>query len=74
MFGERVADFLEETDNHVLYRVTPIFEGDELVARASSWRPYLSRTTARASASMSIATTTSPASSSTMQQGRARLA
>lgn len=28
-----VADYIEETNNHVLYRVTPIYEGDELVAR-----------------------------------------
>lgn len=28
-----VADYVKETDNHVLYRVTPWFEGEELVAR-----------------------------------------
>lgn len=27
-----VADYVKETDNHVLYRVTPIFEGSNLVA------------------------------------------
>ena len=27
-----MADYVKETDNHVLYRVTPIFEGDNLVA------------------------------------------
>ena len=27
-----VADYVKETDNHVLYRVTPIFTGDNLVA------------------------------------------
>lgn len=32
-FEDEVADYVEETDNHVLYRVTPVFEGDELVAR-----------------------------------------
>ena len=32
-FENQVADYVKETDNHVLYRVTPIFEGDELVAR-----------------------------------------
>ena len=32
-FENMVADYVQETDNHVLYRVTPIFEGDELVAR-----------------------------------------
>lgn len=32
-FENMVADYIKETGNHVLYRVTPIFEGDELVAR-----------------------------------------
>lgn len=31
-FEDMVADYIHETDNHVLYRVTPIFEGDNLVA------------------------------------------
>ncbi len=31
-FENMVADFVEETDYHVLYRVTPVFEGDNLVA------------------------------------------
>ena len=31
-FENLVADYLKETDNHVLYRVTPVFEGDNLVA------------------------------------------
>lgn len=32
-FENMVADYVKETENHVLYRVTPVFEGDELVAR-----------------------------------------
>ncbi len=32
-FEEEVADYIKETNHHVLYRVTPIFMGDELVAR-----------------------------------------
>ena len=28
-----VLDYIEQTGNHVLYRVTPVFVGDELVAR-----------------------------------------
>ena len=32
-FENMVADYIKETGNHVLYRVTPIFKGDELVAR-----------------------------------------
>ena len=31
-FENMVADYVKETNNHVLYRVTPIFEGDNLVA------------------------------------------
>ena len=31
-FENQVADYVEDTGNHVLYRVTPIFEGDNLVA------------------------------------------
>lgn len=32
-FEKQVINYLEETDNHVLYRVTPFFKGNELVAR-----------------------------------------
>ncbi|MBS6532486.1 MAG: DNA/RNA non-specific endonuclease [Oscillospiraceae bacterium] len=32
-FENLVADYVKETENHVLYRVTPVFQGDELVAR-----------------------------------------
>lgn len=31
-FENMVADYIKETGNHVLYRVTPIFEGNNLVA------------------------------------------
>jgi DNA-entry nuclease len=31
-FENEVADYVKETGNHVLYRVTPIFTGDNLVA------------------------------------------
>ncbi len=31
-FENMVADYVKETGNHVLYRVTPIFEGENLVA------------------------------------------
>jgi len=31
-FENLVADYVQETKNHVLYRVTPIFDGDSLVA------------------------------------------
>ena len=31
-FENMVADYIKETDNHVLYRVIPIYKGDNLVA------------------------------------------
>lgn len=31
-FENMVDDYVEETENHVLYRVTPVFEGDNLVS------------------------------------------
>lgn len=31
-FENMVADYIEETGNHVLYRVTPVYEDDDLVA------------------------------------------
>lgn len=31
-FENEVADYVESTGNHVLYRVTPVFDGDNLVA------------------------------------------
>lgn len=32
-FENEVAKYVKETDNHVLYRVTPIFENDNLLAK-----------------------------------------
>lgn len=32
-FENMIADYIKETKNHVLYRVTPIFEGNDLVCR-----------------------------------------
>ncbi len=31
-FENEVADYVKETDNHVLYRVTPVYDGNNLVA------------------------------------------
>lgn len=31
-FEDMVADYVKETNEHVLYRVTPIFEEDNLIA------------------------------------------
>lgn len=32
-FENEIADYVEESENHVMYRVTPIYEGFDLVAR-----------------------------------------
>lgn len=32
-FENQVADYIRETDHHVLYRVTPVYDGADLVAR-----------------------------------------
>lgn len=31
-FEEQIADYIRQTDHHVLYRVTPVFAGDNLLA------------------------------------------
>lgn len=31
-FEDMIADYVKETGNHVIYRVTPVFDGDDLVA------------------------------------------
>ena len=31
-FEDEVAAYIKETDNHVMYRVTPVFERDDLIA------------------------------------------
>ena len=39
-FEDMVADYVKETGNHVMYRVTPIYEGNELVARGALMEAY----------------------------------
>ena len=39
-FEEEVARYLDRNDNHVLYRVTPIFEGNNLVANGVLMEAY----------------------------------
>lgn len=39
-FENMVADYLKETENHVMFRVTPIFVGEELVARGVRMEAY----------------------------------
>lgn len=34
-FENKVANYIKETNNHVLYRVTPVFDGDNLVANGA---------------------------------------
>ena len=39
-FENMIADYVKDTDNHVLYRVTPIFVGDDLVCRGVEMEAY----------------------------------
>lgn len=39
-FENMIADYVKETGNHVMYRVTPVFEGNELVARGVLMEAY----------------------------------
>lgn len=39
-FENEVRDYIEKTDNHVLYRVTPIFEGENLLAKGVIMEAY----------------------------------
>ena len=39
-FEDQVADFVKATYHHVLYRVTPVFEGDNLVATGLEMEAY----------------------------------
>lgn len=39
-FEDKVADYVERTNNHVLYRVTPIFEEDNLLATGVLMEAY----------------------------------
>lgn len=39
-FENRVAAYIKETDNHVMYRVTPIFDGNDLVASGVLMEAY----------------------------------
>ena len=39
-FENMVSDYIKETDNHVMYRVTPYFKDNELVARGVQMEAY----------------------------------
>lgn len=39
-FENMIADYVKETGNHVLYRVTPVFEGNNLVASGVQMEAY----------------------------------
>ena len=39
-FENMVADYVKETGNHVMYRVTPVYEGDNLVAEGVLMEAY----------------------------------
>lgn len=39
-FENEVADYIHETGNHVMYKVTPIYDGDDLLAREFRYRLF----------------------------------
>ena len=39
-YEEQVMKYLDYSDNHVLYRVTPYFKGSELLARGVEMEAY----------------------------------
>ena len=39
-FENMVADYIKETNNHVLYRITPLYEGNNLVATGVQMEAY----------------------------------
>lgn len=39
-FENMVADYIKETGNHVMYRVTPVFDGNDLVAQGVQMEAY----------------------------------
>lgn len=39
-FENMVADYIRETDNHVAYRITPIYDGNDLVAKGVQMEAY----------------------------------
>lgn len=39
-FENMVANYIEETNNHVMYRVTPIFEGENLLCKGVKMEAY----------------------------------
>ena len=39
-FENMVADYIKETGSHVIYRVTPVFSGDDLVAQGVQMEAY----------------------------------
>ncbi len=40
IFENQVADYIKETNNHVLYKVTPVFENDNLLAKGVQIEAY----------------------------------
>ena len=39
-FEDKVAEYVKKTNNHVLYRVTPIFQGENLIANGVQMEAY----------------------------------
>ena len=67
-FENMVAEYVQETDNHVMYRVTPVFEEMTWWLPGCRWRRSPWKTAARASVLISMSTMCSLRSSSTTRQ------
>ena len=72
-FENMVADYIQETGNHVLYRVTPMFEGSDLLAQGVQMEAWSVEDQETASPFMCSATTYSPVWRLTMPLGRTGL-
>lgn len=40
-FENKTANYVKDTGNNVLYRVTPVFDGNDLLAKAYIWKAHL---------------------------------
>lgn len=58
-FEEKVRDYIYQTNNHVMYRVTPFYDGNDLIAKGFEIEQIQLKTVAMELCSMYIATMSS---------------
>ena len=71
-FEDMVADYVKETGNHVLYRVTPVYEEEDLVAKGVQMEAMSVEDRGRILNLMSSYITYSLESPLTIKQGKAK--